>query len=351
MRTDELDFDLPKELIAQQPPAQRSASRLLHYQRTSRAIDHHHFSDLPRLLRRGDLLVFNDARVIPAKFALVKETGGRIEGLYLDEPKPGQWRAMLRNLGVARPGMILRFESDPNLIATVLSGFGEGEYLLEIASPDSAAAILEKIGRMPLPPYIRREKRGDPLDELDRQRYQTIYAAAGAAARAVAAPTAGLHFTPELLQQLDDAGIKRTTITLHVGLGTFKPVTSDSLETHPMHRERYVIPEIAAGALNRARSEKRRIIAVGTTSARVLESQPADQPFIPKTAETDLFIYPPYAWKHVGALITNFHLPRSTLIALVAGLTGLDEQRRIYAEAISQKYRFFSYGDAMFVEA
>jgi S-adenosylmethionine:tRNA ribosyltransferase-isomerase len=347
MRTDELDFDLPEELIAQSPPPQRSASRLLRYQRSSQEIRHLQFSDLPGLLKPGDLLVFNDARVLPAKFALVKETGGRIEGLFLDEPKPGQWQALLRNLGVAKPGMVLRFESDPTMTATVLSAAGEGEYLLEIASPKSAADILEKIGRMPLPPYIRREKRGDPRDELDRQRYQTVYAAAPGA---VAAPTAGLHFTSELLKQLDQTGIERITLTLHVGLGTFKPIGVESLEIHPMHRERYAIPQEAADALNRAKSENRRIIAVGTTSARVLESQPAQEPFTAKQSETELFIYPPYQWKHARALITNFHLPRSTLIALVAGLTGLEEQRRIYREAISERYRFFSYGDAMFVE-
>jgi S-adenosylmethionine:tRNA ribosyltransferase-isomerase len=200
---------------------------------------------------------------------------------------------------------------------------------------------------MPLPPYIKRDKRHDDRDALDRQRYQTVYARSPGA---VAAPTAGLHFTEELLQRLNDAGIRRAMVTLHVGLGTFRPVTADTLQDHVMHSESYSLDAVAAEQLNRAKSERRRIIAVGTTAARVLESQPADVPFIPMMGQTDIFIYPPYRWRHVDGLITNFHLPRSTLIALVAALTGLEQQRRIYREAIGQRYRFFSYGDAMFVE-
>jgi S-adenosylmethionine:tRNA ribosyltransferase-isomerase len=199
---------------------------------------------------------------------------------------------------------------------------------------------------MPLPPYIRRDKEADERDAADRERYQTVYARAPGA---VAAPTAGLHFTPEVLAKLDGRGIERAFVTLHVGLGTFKPVTADELSEHVMHREAYTIPPETFEALNRAKRDQRRIVAVGTTTARVLESQPPGPAFEPKTAETGIFIYPPYDWKHVGALLTNFHLPRSTLIALVAGMVGLDEQRRIYRTAIEQRYRFFSYGDAMLV--
>jgi S-adenosylmethionine:tRNA ribosyltransferase-isomerase len=199
---------------------------------------------------------------------------------------------------------------------------------------------------MPLPPYIKREKQRDGRDQLDRQRYQTVYARAPGS---IAAPTAGLHFTEELLRALDERGVERTSITLHVGLGTFKPVTTDDLVLHQMHSESYEITPQAAESLNRAKREHRRMIAVGTTVARVLESQQGGH-FEPRTASTDIFIYPPYRWRHVDALITNFHLPRSTLIALVAAFVGLDEQRRIYAEAIAHRYRFFSYGDASFLE-
>jgi S-adenosylmethionine:tRNA ribosyltransferase-isomerase len=199
---------------------------------------------------------------------------------------------------------------------------------------------------MPLPPYIKRDKQRDERDEFDRQRYQTVFAKQGGA---VAAPTAGLHFSEELFRELNAAKVERTFVTLHVGMGTFNSITAERLEDHQMHAESYTIDEAAAEAINRAKREGRRVIAVGTTTARVLESQPAGE-IAPTTAETSIFIYPPYEWKHVNAMITNFHLPRSTLIAMIAALVGLDEQRRIYAEAIREKYRFFSYGDAMFAD-
>ena len=200
---------------------------------------------------------------------------------------------------------------------------------------------------MPLPPYIKREKDRDVRDDEDRARYQTVFATHSGS---VAAPTAGLHFTDPLLRELDGRGVQRARVTLHVGLGTFKPVTADALDAHEMHEETYSIDARAADLLNHAKREGRRIIAVGTTAARVLESQPADEKFSAKVGATRIFIYPPYDWRHVDALITNFHLPRSTLIALVAAKVGLDEQRRIYREAIDHRYRFFSYGDASFLE-
>jgi S-adenosylmethionine:tRNA ribosyltransferase-isomerase len=347
MRTDELDFDLPPDLIAQTPPPRRSDSRLLHYVRADGAIHHRTFSDLPDLLRPSDVLVFNDSKVIPARFTLRKLTGRRIEGLFLSEPAAGQWLALLRDPGPAAEGTLLLFDGDPNLRATIRSNRGQGEFLLDVSGNVPALALLERLGRMPLPPYIKRAKRRDDRDDLDRQRYQTVYADSPGA---VAAPTAGLHFTPELLNRPDEAGIRRVMVTLHVGVGTFKPIVAETLEAHPMHPENYSISSAAAEALNRAKRDHQRLVAVGTTSARVLESQPADRPFIAASGSTSIFIYPPYPWKHVGALITNFHLPRSTLIALVAAMTGLEEQRRIYREAIARRYRFFSYGDAMFVD-
>jgi S-adenosylmethionine:tRNA ribosyltransferase-isomerase len=346
MRTDDLDFELPPDLIAQTPSAERAASRLLHYRRDDRRIVHRTFSDLPSLLRPGDLLVFNDARVVPARFALRKSTGGRVEGLFIGEIVPGRWRVMLKNLGRSS-GTSMAFELNPAVHATVVETHSGGEYELAVETSEPALVLLSRVGRMPLPPYIRRAKDADDRDAADRERYQTVYARAPGA---VAAPTAGLHFTPELLDALAAHGVERAFVTLHVGLGTFKPVNVDELSAHAMHSEAYSIEPPATGALNAAKRDGRRIIAVGTTSARVLESQPEDRPFEATTAETNIFIYPPYRWKHVSAMVTNFHLPRSTLIALVAAMVGLEEQRRIYRLAIEERYRFFSYGDAMFIE-
>jgi S-adenosylmethionine:tRNA ribosyltransferase-isomerase len=345
MRTDDLDFHLPPELIAQEPPARRTDSRLLHYRRSDRAVRHLRFADLPSLLRRGDLLVFNDARVLPARFLLRKRTGGRVEGLFLHERSPGRWHVLLRNLGPYRGP--LSFDKAPDVLVTVTSAGEAGEYDVEVGTTEPATSLLDRVGRMPLPPYIKRGRDADDRDDLDRARYQTVFAKE---AGAVAAPTAALHFTDELLRELDARSIHRTFVTLHVGMGTFKPVTAEHLEDHAMHEEAYSIGAESAEAINRAKSEGRRVVAVGTTSARVLESQPAGEPIAPHTGSTRIFIYPPYAWRHVDALVTNFHLPKSTLIALVAAMVGLDEQRRLYELAVRERYRFFSYGDAMLIE-
>jgi S-adenosylmethionine:tRNA ribosyltransferase-isomerase len=347
MRTEDLDFELPAELIAQAPVENRAHSRLLHYRRCDGSIEHRRFAELASLLRPGDLLVFNDAKVVPARFTLRKRTGGLIEGLYLSNEADGTWRVLLRNLGPRAIGKVLAFEDAPEVPVNILEQGEEGQYRIAVGSAAPALELLARVGRMPLPPYIKRGRHHDPRDAADHQRYQTVYARIPGSG---AAPTAGLHFTDALLRELDEKGVQRVFVTLHVGLGTFKPVASDTLEGHVMHTEAYSIGQDAAEALNRANRDGRRIIAVGTTSARVIESQPADAPFVPKHDQTDIFIYPPYAWKHVAAMITNFHLPRSTLIALVAAMVGLDEQRRIYRTAIEQRYRFFSYGDAMFIE-
>jgi S-adenosylmethionine:tRNA ribosyltransferase-isomerase len=345
MNTDDLDFNLPPGLIAQVPSERRGASRLLHYRRRDKSIRHCQFDDLPRLLCRGDLLVLNDTKVAPARFLLRKPGGGAIDGLFLKEEARGLWEVMLRNAG--KGAGRLHFEQRPEIGVTIKESRGEGRYVIQVETQEPALGLLGKLGRMPLPPYIKRGRVEDPRDELDRQRYQTIYAAE---AGAVAAPTAGLHFTPELMAQLDAVGVERAFVTLHVGIGTFKPVMAERLEEHSMHTEAYSISQAAAAALNRAEAEGRRIIAVGTTTVRVLESHPEGVPFVPVSESTDIFIRPGYRWKRVHDLITNFHLPRSTLIALVAAMIGLEEQRRVYQEAIDQQYRFFSYGDAMFVE-
>lgn len=348
MQTDDLDFDLPPELIAQTPAQKRSDSRLLHYRRDTAAIGHLHFDDLPALLRPGDVLVLNDARVIPARFDLLKPTGGRVEALFLEEPSPQVWHVLLRNIGQPPPGTELTFAADQSIRLRLLESQGEGAWRAwAINLTTGALAFLYRVGRMPLPPYIRRPDIADAaVRELDRDRYQTVYARQPGS---VAAPTAGLHFTPELLAALDQRGIERIPITLHVGLGTFKPITAPTLAEHPMHFERYEISAAAAAALNAAVTSNRRLIAVGTTAARVLESQPPG-PFAARSDRTNLFIRPGHDWQHVRALITNFHLPRSTLIALVAAFVGLEAQREIYRAAIEQRYRFFSYGDSSFLE-
>jgi S-adenosylmethionine:tRNA ribosyltransferase-isomerase len=346
MRTDELDFHLPPELIAQSPSPDRAASRLLHYRKSDASVEHRVFSDLPKLLRKNDVLVFNDAKVVPARFVLRKVTGGRVEGLFLGQIGDNRWRVLLRNLG-GRHDHPLTFEAEAELQAVVRSVGDGGMCEIEVSTREPALAVLSRIGRMPLPPYIRREKDHDERDAADRERYQTVYAKNEGS---VAAPTAGLHFTESALREIDALGVKRVFLTLHVSLGTFKPVTAETLENHAMHSEAYSVDAAAAEALNRAQQDNRRIIAVGTTAARVLESWPLDKPWEATINETSLFIYPPYQWKRVRALVTNFHLPRSTLIALVSAFVGMERQRELYHTAIEQRYRFFSYGDAMLLE-
>ena len=341
MRTDELDFELPAELIAQRPVEPRDASRLMHYVRDGGTIAHRTFRDLSEVLRPGDLLVFNDARVTPAKFSLIKPTGGRVGGLFLEEPRAGEWVALLKGPGPVRPEAVHRIDRHAWATARVVEKLGGGRYRLRVDGP-LAEVILAVAGEMPLPPYIRRLAE----DPADRERYQTVFAVSPGS---VAAPTAGLHVTPELLRRLDERGVARTAVTLHVGLGTFRPVEAEDLDGHEMHVERYDLPPAAAAAVNAAKREGRRVVAVGTTAARVLESQPPGE-LQPRRGETGIFIRPPYAWRHVDALVTNFHLPRSTLIALVAAFVGLEEQRRLYRVAVAERYRFFSYGDAMLLE-
>jgi S-adenosylmethionine:tRNA ribosyltransferase-isomerase len=279
MKTDELHFHLPPELIAQVPTSDRAASRLLHYRRADRSIAHRRFVDLPSILHRGDLLVLNDARVIPARFTLRKRTGGLVEGLFLSAAdvspqvrtgglkSAALWNVLLKNLGPVTDATELRFIDAPDIAARIIKRGPEGQCVIAVSIDEPAIDFLHRIGRMPLPPYIKRAKQHDGRDDLDRDRYQTVFARSEGS---VAAPTAGLHFTPALLEQLDRAGIERTTITLDVGIGTFKPVTAERIEDHAMHVEHYQISADAARVINRAKSDRRRLIAVGTTSARVL---------------------------------------------------------------------------------
>ncbi|MBT3201295.1 MAG: tRNA preQ1(34) S-adenosylmethionine ribosyltransferase-isomerase QueA [Phycisphaerales bacterium] len=355
MRTDNFDFELPPELIAQRPSEQRDASALLHLDRSNGSWTDRRFNHLPQLLRRGDLLVMNDAKVIPARFRCTRTTGGKVEGLFLRVAGAGQWEAMLKNAGRCKIGESLTLtaqDQDDQVELELLENLGAGHWIMAPKSDREAFDILQAVGEIPLPPYIRRTP-GDE-DTEDRQRYQTVYAASPGA---VAAPTAGLHFTPEIFDALSAAGVSTCCLTLHVGAGTFLPVKTDDLTAHQMHSETYELSAQGAQTINDARDEGRRIVALGTTSVRVLETLAAQSDrFTPTSGSTDIFIYPPAKFRAVDALITNFHLPKSTLLMLVSAFcspgdtNGIEMMLAAYRHAVESKYRFFSYGDAMLIE-
>jgi S-adenosylmethionine:tRNA ribosyltransferase-isomerase len=348
----DFEYPLELELIAQQPLPRREESRLMRMPRPGGSVTHHRFSDLPGLLRKGDLLVLNDTRVIPAKFSARRRTGGKIEVLFCKELEVGTWEVLLKGAGRCRAGESLLVEAPHEVTLELLRNLGSGGHVVRVSPAAPAVELLERIGSAPLPPYIRRP--GLMTDEQDKLRYQTVYAAAPGA---VAAPTAGLHFTEALLDELRGRGVERAFVTLHVGLGTFAPVKCEDLAARKMHSEWYRVPSSAAAMLNAARADNRRVIAVGSTSLRVLETVAARSGRFGETSGwTDLFIYPPAGFRAVDAMITNFHLPRSTLLMLVAafcepgGTGGLEMILGAYAEARRLRYRFYSYGDAMLIE-
>jgi S-adenosylmethionine:tRNA ribosyltransferase-isomerase len=348
MRTDSLDYKLPAELIAQQPIASRSESRLLVLDRNSGAIEDKKFSDIERFLRPGDCFVVNDTKVLQARFFARRETGGKLEGLFLEELNKGIWQVMLKGAAKVRTGEKIHLKDRAGAdccIAQLQEKADEGRCILTVEGDDDLHAVLEQIGFTPLPPYIRRDN-DTAQDEIDRQRYQTVYANQNGA---VAAPTAGLHFTAELISQLKEKGVNFASVTLHVGAGTFKPVNTEILEEHKIHSERFVIDQTNADVINGTRKSGGRIVAVGTTSVRVLESVAEDGEIKPTGGSTELFIMPGHKFKIVDAMITNFHLPRSTLLALVGAFAGLDNILAAYRHAIENRYRFYSYGDAMFI--
>jgi S-adenosylmethionine:tRNA ribosyltransferase-isomerase len=349
LRVEELDFELPPERIAQEPPARREDARLLVLDRRAGTRRHLGVGDLPALLASGDLLVLNDTRVLPARLLARRQTGGRVELLLLEADAAGGWRALVKAGGSLRPGERLEVASarGPGGALRLLADEGEGAWRVE-ALGERVEALLERAGRMPLPPYVRRED-ADPRDALDRERYQTTYARA---AGAVAAPTAGLHLTPALLDAARGRGVETATVTLHVGLGTFESVRAACFEDHRMHAERYAVPRSTVDALAHARAGGGRVVAVGTTTVRTLEAAAlAAGGDLPREGEgrTDLMILPGFAFRVVDALLTNFHLPRSTLLALVAAFAGTDLVLETYREAVALGYRFFSYGDAMLI--
>jgi len=340
MRTSDFDYHLPEDLVAQEP-GPRGASRMLVLDRATGIVDHRAVRDLPELLRAGDLLVLNDTRVMAARVEARRHTGRRFELLML-EPEPGgqRWQALVRPSARVRAGEPLALPDGGE--AVPLEALGEGRWTLELR-PALDPERLDRIGSVPLPPYIRR----DPT-ERDRERYQTVYAARPGA---VAAPTAGLHFTPGVLDALRGRGVQTARLTLHVGIGTFRPVSAELVRDHVMHAERYEIPPETAAAVAAAHREGRRVVAVGTTSVRALEGSAAASGGLvrPGWASTDLFITPGYGFRVVGALLTNFHLPRSTLLMLVSAFAGREPVLAAYRAAVERRYRFFSYGDAMLI--
>jgi S-adenosylmethionine:tRNA ribosyltransferase-isomerase len=349
---DDYDYDLPQALIAQTPAPNRDQSRLLHLNRAAGKAAHRQFRDVADVLQPSDVLVVNDTRVVPGRLHGRKETGGKVELLILDYGLPAgrpeddcrpTYHCLIKASQPAAAGTRLFF--DQGLVAEVQS-FAEGIYRVAFRAPEPFDGLLQRIGRMPLPPYIKRD-RDTPGDE-DRLRYQTVYAREQGA---IAAPTAGLHFTDDILKSIEARGVTITAVTLHVGYGTFVPVRVDDIRQHRMHDEWFSITAASADVINRAKAEGRRVVAVGTTSVRTLEYATGEHGQLsPGSGRCDLFIYPGYAFKMVDAMITNFHLPRSTLLMLVCAFAGRKTMLRIYAEAVRQRYRFFSYGDAMLIE-
>jgi len=346
VKTTEFDYVLPPELIAQQPLPERDASRLMLLDRSAHSISHGQFRELPGLLRDGDLLVLNDTKVIPARlWARKTDTGARIELLLLDELALNRWRTLARPARKLKPGVRLAFDSE-TLTAEVRNKNDDGPFEIEFRGVADVRQVLGVLGDVPLPPYIARKPREQHA--RDAERYQTIFARREGA---VAAPTAGLHFTEATFAALKAKGIEAAFVTLEVGLGTFQPVKAEDVEDHKMHEERFEVSEVAARQIHAAKQASRRVVAVGTTSLRVLETvapSPRD-PITPVRGSTRLFIHPPYQFQVVDALLTNFHLPRSTLLMLVSAFAGREFILRAYAEAIRQKYRFYSYGDCMLI--
>ncbi len=344
MKTREFHYLLPEHLIAQKPCDVRSLSRLLHYSRADKSITHLQFNNLLDLINPGDLLVFNNTRVIPARIYGFKETGGKVEILVERLTSETQCLAHVKASKTPKPGSkIILSDIDKKQSFTVSMDGREGDlFVLTCDAKYSMANIMESIGHMPLPPYINRE---DTIEDFSR--YQTVYADSPGA---VAAPTAGLHFDEDILAKLKHKGIDSAFVTLHVGAGTFQPVRCECIEDHQMHFEYLVVPQETVDKCLQTHQNGGRVIAVGTTTVRSLETACRSGRLEPYAGETDIFIYPGYTFKCIDALITNFHLPESTLLMLISALAGKDEIKRCYTEAVAEEYRFFSYGDAMFID-
>ena len=339
MNRSDFYFDLPEELIAQTPIEKRDTSRLLHLDKNTGEVEHKHFFDLPEFLRPGDCLVLNDSRVLPARLIGARPTGGSVEVVLLRDLGEGNWECLTRPGKKTRPGAELVF-GDGELTAQVQEVIDGGKRIIHFNYDGIFLEVLERLGKMPLPPYIKEELE-------DNERYQTVYSRELGSA---AAPTAGLHFTKDLLKKIEDMGVNVCYITLHVGLGTFRPVKADNILDHEMHSEFCIVPERTAKIVTETKKNGGRVICVGTTSCRTIESfANADGTLDPQSGWTDIFIYPGYTFKCLDALITNFHLPESTLIMLVSALAGRENVLNAYAEAVKERYRFFSFGDSSII--
>ncbi len=340
MKTSDFDYVLPPELIAQTPSEQRDASRLLCLDKNSGAFSHHHFYDLPEFLRPGDCLILNDSRVLPARLLGHRlPGGGACEVLLLVDRGENVWECIVRPGKHLRTGAKVSF-GEGELTAEIAEVLPDGNRLVRFSYDGIFLEVLERLGKMPLPPYIKAEL-------SDRERYQTVYSRVNGSA---AAPTAGLHFTPELLKTIESKGVKLGYVTLHVGLGTFRPVKEDELESHEMHSEYCIVPEETARLINETKANGGRVVCVGTTSCRTIESWAAEDGTMKASAGwTSIYIYPGYRFKVMDALVTNFHLPQSTLLMLVSAFAGREHVLAAYEEAVRERYRFFSFGDAMFL--
>lgn len=340
MKTSDFDFYLPEELIAQTPLERRDGSRLLTLDKHTGKTSHRHFYDLPQFLRPGDCLVLNDSRVLPARLIGHRPTGGACEVLLLVDKGDNVWECLVRPGRKLKPGAEVIFGDGSLLTATVEAEVEDGKRLVRFHYRGIFLEILEQLGKMPLPPYIKAELQ-------DNERYQTVYSKVVGSA---AAPTAGLHFTPELLKQIQEMGVKVCYVTLHVGLGTFRPVKAEDILDHEMHSELCMISQESADIINETKKNGGRVICVGTTSCRTVESLANEDGTMEERSKwTSIFIYPGYKFKVLDALVTNFHLPESTLIMLVSALAGREHVLAAYDEAVREKYRFFSFGDAMFI--
>ena len=340
MNKSDFDFYLPEELIAQTPLEKRDTSRLLHLDKQTGEIEHKHFYDIKQYLHAGDCLVLNDSRVLPARLIGSRPTGGAVELVLLKDIGDNRWECLSRPGRKTKPGQELIF-GNSELTAVVQEVTLGGNRIVKFSYEGIFLEILERLGKMPLPPYIKEELQ-------DSERYQTVYSKELGSA---AAPTAGLHFTKELLAEIADMGVKICYVTLHIGLGTFRPVKADKIEDHQMHSEFCIVPEETAETVNAVKRAGGRVIAVGTTSCRTLESFTTEDGTLQATSGwTNIFIYPGYKFKCIDALITNFHLPESTLIMLVSALAGREHILNAYNTAVKERYRFFSFGDAMFIE-
>ncbi len=345
MLTSELDYNLPPELIAQHPVVPRDLSRLMVYNRVTDSMEHRRLPDLLAHLNPGDALVYNDSRVLRARVRALKPTGGKVELLFLQRRRVKLWEALVKPSARLQEGTGLELAPEyaaridglkPGAVFTLKENLGGGRWLVKNMTATATEELLEQIGEMPLPPYIK-----ERLDEPER--YQTVYASEPGSA---AAPTAGLHFTPELIERIRASGVALLPLTLHIGLDTFRPVNEAELELHGIHSEHYRLPADSYEEIRRTKDRGSRVVAVGTTAVRTLETV-FQEPYGPLEGETRLFITPGYRFRVVDALLTNFHLPRSTLLALVMAFAGVQETRRLYREAVRQEYRFFSFGDAM----